>query len=442
MPFKWYTALVAQDPNNRKAFKRSNGSWIVVDYSSGLRVLDLHNEKKAFDFTYETTEITSVVEEKNSNAGYLFIRNQETDQSLIPLLLGYVVFTIAGKKRFKLSILESNNQLLFYWKEFGFDTLYTEKKAQGLERVAFHYMLKKYGLDSNNSIQYIFGLNVPEIVNKLKELVYEKFATLFQDQEPENPKLANAKKKEATLRCSLKRDQEKIDTILYENDENSENIILHGIQVESRGKLLSLKKTQVLMLKNMEHKKTIYSQNRTIKTLKEKITPKNETDIDNKREIKKLVANEIEEKKLGSTIFMSTSHYLSILLSLPCPNCLDNVVSNRKFHTTVLGFNITCNIDCLLCKTSTQYSNEDPEIKYSHLVAGATLSGEINRNSLQTALATIRVTNQCSKTSYHNYQNRMYKPIVESAKMSSRTILLEILDHLEDTCLPGQEKVI
>ncbi|POG61975.1 hypothetical protein GLOIN_2v1485801, partial [Rhizophagus irregularis DAOM 181602=DAOM 197198] len=237
-----------------------------------------------------------------------------TDQSLIPLLLGYVVFTIAGKKRFKLSILESNNQLLFYWKEFGFDTLYTEKKAQGLERVAFHYMLKKYGLDSNNSIQYIFGLNVPEIVNKLKELVYEKFATLFQDQEPENPKLANAKKKEATLRCSLKRDQEKIDTILYENDENSENIILHGIQVESRGKLLSPKKTQVLMLKNMEHKKTIYSQNRTIKTLKEKITPKNETDIDNKREIKKLVANEIEEKKLGSTIFMSTSHYLSILL--------------------------------------------------------------------------------------------------------------------------------
>ncbi|CAB4382771.1 unnamed protein product [Rhizophagus irregularis] len=195
MPFKWYTALVAQDPNNRKAFKRSNGSWIVVDYSSGLHVLDLHNEKKAFDFTYETTEITSVAEEKNSNASYLFIHNQETDQLLIPLLPGYVVFTIAGKKRFKLSILESNNQLLFYWKEFGFDTLYTEKKAQGLERVAFHYMLKKYGLDSNNSIQYILGLNVPEIVNKLKELVYEKFATLFQDQEPENPKLANAKKK-------------------------------------------------------------------------------------------------------------------------------------------------------------------------------------------------------------------------------------------------------
>ena len=49
-----------------------------------------------------------------------------------------------GKKRFKLSILESNNQLLFYWKEFGFDVSYTEKKAQGFERIVFHYMLKKY----------------------------------------------------------------------------------------------------------------------------------------------------------------------------------------------------------------------------------------------------------------------------------------------------------
>lgn len=96
MPFKWYTALVMQDPNNRKAFKRTNGSWIVVDYSSGLRVLDLHNEKKAFDFAYEITEITSVAEEKNLNAGYLFLRNQEADQSLIPLLPGYVVFTSAG----------------------------------------------------------------------------------------------------------------------------------------------------------------------------------------------------------------------------------------------------------------------------------------------------------------------------------------------------------
>ncbi|CAB4410611.1 unnamed protein product [Rhizophagus irregularis] len=402
MSFKWYMALVMQDSNNRKAFKRTNGSWIVVDYSSGLRVLDLHNKLKAFDFTSEVTKNISVAEEKNHDAGYLFLRNQEgVDHSLIPLLPGYIVFTTAGKKRFKLSILESNNQLLFYWEEFGSDVSYVNRKAQGFERVAFHYMLKKYGLVCTNSIQYVLGLNIPEIINELKQLVYEKFAIISHIQEPENSKLVSAKKKEATLRRSLKRDQEKIDEIIYENNENSENIILHGIQIESDGKRLSPKKVQVLMLNNMENKKTIYSQNRTIKTLKENVSLKNKTDTsvftNNKKEIQKLVENEIEEKKLGSTIFMSTSHYLSILLSLPCSNCHDIIVSNRTFYTTVVGFNLTCIIKCLLCKTSMQYSNEDLEVKYSHLIAGATLAGGMNRNSFQTALATIGVTNQCSK---------------------------------------------
>jgi len=55
-----------------------------------------------------------------------------------------------------------------------------------------------------------------------------------------------------------------------------------------------------------------------------------ETDITalNNAEIQKLVEREIEEKKLGSTIFMSTLQYLSILLSLPCPNCFDLYTSN------------------------------------------------------------------------------------------------------------------
>ncbi|PKY33952.1 hypothetical protein RhiirB3_453272 [Rhizophagus irregularis] len=107
----------------------------------------------------------------------------------------------------------------------------------------------------------------------------------------------------------------------------------------------------------------------------------------------------MEERQLGSVIFMSTSQYLSILLSLPCPNCLDLIASNRTFYTRVSGFNIYCVITCLLCKTSTQYSNEDSGMKYSQVVAGAALAGGVNRNSFQTALATIGVTNQ-----WYNYQ--------------------------------------
>ncbi|POG71758.1 hypothetical protein GLOIN_2v1840912 [Rhizophagus irregularis DAOM 181602=DAOM 197198] len=237
--------------------------------------MDLHNKLKAFDFTSEVTKNISIAEEKNYNAGYLFLRNQEeVDHSLIPLLPGYIVFTSAGKKRFKLSILESNNQLLFYWKEFGSDTSYVNRKAQGFEQVAFYYMLKKYGFVTTNSIQYVLGLNIPEIINELKQLVYEKFVIISQVQEPENSKLIKAKKKEETLRRSLKRYQEKIDEIIYENNKNRKNIILYGIQIESDRKRLSPKKAQVLMLNNMENKKTIYSQNRTIKTLKEKVSLK------------------------------------------------------------------------------------------------------------------------------------------------------------------------
>lgn len=81
-------------------------------------------------------------------------------------------------------------------------------------------------------------------------------------------------------------------------------------------------------------------------------------------------------------------------------------------------------------------------MKYSYLVAGDMLAGGINRNSFQTALSTIGVTNQCCKKSFYNYQTYMYKPINDSAKFSSEVILCEILDQLESAHLPGQEKVL
>ncbi|UZO12452.1 uncharacterized protein OCT59_003989 [Rhizophagus irregularis] len=79
-------------------------------------------------------------------------------------------------------------------------------------------------------------------------------------------------KKEEILYCSLKRKQEKIDILLREKDNNNSQNIHFRIHVESNGKILSSKQTQVLILKNFEHKQIIYSQNKTIKKLKEKIT--------------------------------------------------------------------------------------------------------------------------------------------------------------------------
>ncbi|PKK61306.1 hypothetical protein RhiirC2_791990 [Rhizophagus irregularis] len=197
MPSSWYTTLVAQDSNNRYAIKRK---------------MELNN--------------VFVAKEQNHNAGYLFIRNQEIENSSILLLPEYVVFTTADKKRFKLSILKSNNQLLFFWEEFGSDSLYIEKKAQGVGRLAFHCILKKYDLDSNTCLQSIL----------------------------ESSQQANAKKKEETLYRSLKQDQEKIDNFLCENTSQD---VLFGIQVEPNGKTLSLKSAQALILKRYNYQPVI-----------------------------------------------------------------------------------------------------------------------------------------------------------------------------------------
>ncbi|POG77411.1 hypothetical protein GLOIN_2v1767711 [Rhizophagus irregularis DAOM 181602=DAOM 197198] len=133
---------------------------------------------------------------------------------------------------------------------------------------------------------------------------------------------------------------------------------------------------------------------------------------------------EFEEKSLESVIFMNISQYFSIPLSIPYSNCIDIIASNRTFYTKVLGFNVSCIIICHLCKTLMQYSNEDSRVKYSNLVTGAALAGRINRNSFQTVLATIGITNQCNEKSFYNYN----------------IILRETLDNLESAHLLGQEK--
>lgn len=65
----WYIMLVVQNLANRYAIQWSNSSWMVIDYSTGLHILNLHNEAKAFNFT---TKDISIAKEQNYNAGYIF----------------------------------------------------------------------------------------------------------------------------------------------------------------------------------------------------------------------------------------------------------------------------------------------------------------------------------------------------------------------------------
>ncbi|PKK66173.1 hypothetical protein RhiirC2_785137 [Rhizophagus irregularis] len=139
---------------------------MVIDYSAGLRVLNLQNEAKAFNFT---TKNISIAEDQNHNAGYIFFRHQEAEQSLILLLPDKRENDLnnALGKKFSynnrgLVFVEYNAVTCHGYVEFDSDFSYTDKKTQGVERFAFHCMLKQYGLESNTIIRTILGLYDPK----------------------------------------------------------------------------------------------------------------------------------------------------------------------------------------------------------------------------------------------------------------------------------------
>src|SRR6266542_1688857 len=91
------------------------------------------------------------------------------------------------------------------------------------------------------------------------------------------------------------------------------------------------------MVVHEENKLELYNANRNVKRLKTKITQLQnrgsnlsvEINIKQKyKEIKMLVNNILDEKKLGSVIFISIEQYLSLVLSNPCSHCYNIVNPN------------------------------------------------------------------------------------------------------------------
>ena len=106
------------------------------------------------------------------------------------------------------------------------------------------------------------------------------------------------------------------------------------------------------MVMHEEKKAVLYNANRKFKRLKDKITQlqnekSNETDFNQRSEkIKKSVHDILDEKKLGSTILISTEQYLSLVLSHPCSHCYNTDFQNKSYYVSYTGFNITIDMDC------------------------------------------------------------------------------------------------
>jgi hypothetical protein len=365
--------------------------------------------------------------QQNANVVYVHLQNNVLDEiSWVPLLPGYTVYTSLGGNFFKLSIKKEENSLQFFWENFGKDFTFTNCNVQGQEKLGFHLMLKQYNI-KNISLALVLGLNEPSIIEILQKAVHKVFSDRFS--------YLNQTKKEKTLFHSLKRKSDALENIIVDNEKSS---VVCGIKLEESGKNIMPKSAQALMIVCEENKSALYNANRNFKRLKTKITQlqneksdsSSETNLKQKyEEIKVSVNNILDEKKLGSAIFISTEQYLSLVLSNPCSYCYNTNIQNKSYHTSCIGFKIKIDIDCLLCKTIDSYSNQSKDINFSQLVAAATLAGGINHYAMQTALAVIGVTTQSCSRSYHQYQSQMFPTIISKANESAKQALNAAIAH-------------
>ena len=233
----------------------------------------------------------------------------------------------------------------------------------------------------------------------------------------------------------LKRKSNELEKVIIDNEKSP---IACGIRLEECGKSIAPKSVQALMIAHEENKLALYNANRNVKRLKTKVTqlqnrksnlsaeinlkPKSE-------EIKMAVNNILDEKKLGSVIFISTEQYLSLVLSNPCSHCYNINLQNKTYYTSCAGFKITIDVECQLCGTIDSFSNQSKETNISHLIATATLAGGINRCAMQTALAVIGVTTQSCKQSFHQYQSQMFSNIILKANESAKQTLNAAIIH-------------
>ncbi|EXX53255.1 Sgs1p [Rhizophagus irregularis DAOM 197198w] len=367
--------------------------------SSEFEVLPLHKELSEFFLPKHYYYNLEKTLQLNANVGYIHLQNNAHDESSwVPLLPDYTVYTSLAGNFFKLSIKRVEDSLQYFWQNFGKDSTFIN----------------------------FLGLTEPTIIEILQKTIHKVFPDRFSYH--------GQTKKEKGLIRSLKRKSDELEKFC-----STEETIVCGIKLEEKGKIINPKFTQALMVMHEKDKSALYNANRNIKRLKIKIAQfqdeksnlNNKTEILNQKSerIKKSVNDILDEKKLGSTILISTEQYLSLILSHPCNHCNNTDLQNKSYHVSYVGFNITIDVSCQLCGTIDSYSNQSKGINFSHLIAASALASGVNRHAMQTALAVMGITTQSCKQSYHRYQSQMFPTIISKAEESARQALDAAMAH-------------
>jgi hypothetical protein len=141
------------------------------------------------------------------------------------------------------------------------------------------------------------------------------------------------------------------------------------------------------------------------------------------------IQNSVKKEKLGSTLLISTEQYLFLILQQPCDSCRDIKLVNKKSYILIAGLSTKVLIKCQVYKMVKEFSNELAEVNFNACFVTAGLIGGINRQALQMTFMCVGVILQLCKASYHNYQAITFEKIVESAEVSAKMVLQNVIDH-------------
>ncbi|CAG8772343.1 25303_t:CDS:2, partial [Gigaspora margarita] len=247
--------------------------------------------------------------------------------------------------------------------------------------------------------------------------------------------------KEKQLRSKLKRKIVQIENLIKEV---SDVLITQNIFLEQKGKTLSNEEIQALMLVYYENKSKINSLNQKITHLKRRIeeleyqSQENNTNIDENDLFEKSIDDALEFAQLGSTILISTKQYLSLIFTIPYLNCNNNNLTNKVWNITSVRFKIKSTIECKIYSTTFYHTNETQEVQFTKAIVAAGLARGISRNTIQSSLATIGITNHIYKSTYYHYQNTYFSPLIASAKSSAATDLQKCIKY----ALENNKKVL
>jgi hypothetical protein len=325
---------------------------------------------------------------------------------------------------------DKEEKLWFYWKDYGSDQNFRNEVANGQDRNMFSSLRSHLDVGHTHSMPFVFGLTQESIIKWLQSLVAKKYPSIFADQKQE---LKAAEQTERAIR-TVKRKSEQV----LSNIDNESIAIQAGVLVKQQGIAMSSQESQALIVMNQELQKQKYNSQRTIKKLRQNMDAYNEDASSSSRplptatEIDTIVDSALATAELGSTIIVDTRKYMTLLLSTPCPTCLDINPINKTVNVTCpSGMVVNCRVTCNECKKAETHSNEPDGVDLSMCAAAAGLVGGVNHYALTKVFAMMGITRQPSKPSFHKYQQMLSPVICQAAKESAAEALKNVLDYLK-----------